>query len=77
MLLNLDRFEGDGEKQAVLTDEAGNSHAFPATALPAGSVAGEWFRLEKGELTAAPEITAAYREKVRRLQEKLRGRKER
>ncbi len=77
MLLNLDRFEGDEKKQAVFTDEAGNSHVFPATALPAGGVAGEWFRLEKSVLTAAPEITAAYRERARRLQEKLRGRKER
>lgn len=77
MLLNLDRFEGDREKQAVFTDEVGNSHVFPATALPAGSVVGEWFRLEGGVLTTAPEITAAYRERARRLQEKLRGRRER
>ncbi len=69
MLYSIDRLEGD---LAVLIDEDENTVTLPRTQLPADVKAGDMLRLTDGEYTIDAEAARARRERILRLQQKLR-----
>lgn len=71
MFYAIDRFEGEF---AVLQDDDERSYTVARADLPAGARQGDvLFRRGDGGYAAAPEETQARRERIRRLEERLRG----
>lgn len=71
MFYAIDRFEGD---VAVLQDDDEHMYTVPRTDLPADVRQGDVLcRGGDGGYEAAPEETQARRERIRRLEQRLRG----
>lgn len=71
MLYSIDRLEGD---LAVLCDEEENTRTVSRAALPCGAAAGDMLRESADGFVIDQAATAARREQVRALQERLRRR---
>ena len=69
MLYSIDRFEGEF---AVLVDEQLRSHDVPRSLLPEEAKAGDMLRFEDERYTLDDAAARARRERILRLQNKLR-----
>ena len=70
MFYAVDRLEGE---LAVLVDDEENTSTVERALLPEGVVQGDVLRLEEGRYQRDGEETARRRERIRRLEQLLRG----